>query len=507
MSLYTADGAEHIPAVAREVYDVSGAGDTVIATLGVLLGAGADLGVGRAHRQRGGRRRRRQARHRGRHARRAGVTRPTARRGRKPRPSTAAPSAAARARSGRASARTAARGTRWSRPSPRRRRRGSRRSPARRSAVRAARQRRRAEEPAVPDRARGIRPRAGRRARAGRRHPAGRRSRASASRRCCCRRWRRSAPAKKALYVTGEESVEQVALRAQRLGLINAPVSLLAEVQLEAIVATIGSEAPEVVVIDSIQTAYTEALTSAPGSVAQVRECAAQLTRLAKQRAHRRHLRRPRDQGRRDRRPARARAHRRHRALFRGRHAFELPARARDQEPLRRRQRARRVRDDRAGLARGRQSVGAVPVAARRERRRLGDRRHARGLAPAAGGDPGAGRPRAGRDAASGCPSASIRSGCRCCSRCCTGTAASRPAGYDVFVNAVGGVRINEPAADLAILLAVHSSLTGRPLPAKTLVFGEVGLAGEIRPVQRGQERIKEAAKLGFRQVLIPNSQ
>ena len=77
--------------------------------------------------------------------------------------------------------------------------------------------------------------------------------------------------------------------------------------------------------------------------------------------------------------------------------------------------------------------------------------------------------------------------------------------GYDVFVNAVGGVRINEPAADLAILLAVHSSLTGRPLPAKTLVFGEVGLAGEIRPVQRGQERIKEAAKLGFRQVLISN--
>jgi DNA repair protein RadA/Sms len=76
--------------------------------------------------------------------------------------------------------------------------------------------------------------------------------------------------------------------------------------------------------------------------------------------------------------------------------------------------------------------------------------------------------------------------------------------GYDVFVNAVSGVRIAEPAADVAILLAVHSSLTGRPLPAKTLVFGEVGLAGEIRPVQRGQERIREAAKLGFRQALIP---
>ena len=78
-------------------------------------------------------------------------------------------------------------------------------------------------------------------------------------------------------------------------------------------------------------------------------------------------------------------------------------------------------------------------------------------------------------------------------------------AGFDVFVNAVGGVRINEPAADLAILLAVNSSLTGRPLPAKTLVFGEVGLAGEVRPVQRGQERIREAAKLGFTQVLLPS--
>jgi DNA repair protein RadA/Sms len=90
--------------------------------------------------------------------------------------------------------------------------------------------------------------------------------------------------ARKALYVTGEESVEQVALRADRLGLLNAPVAMLAEVQLEAIVATITAETPEVVVIDSIQTAYTEALTSAPGSVAQVRECAAQLTRLAKER-------------------------------------------------------------------------------------------------------------------------------------------------------------------------------------------------------------------------------
>jgi DNA repair protein RadA/Sms len=76
--------------------------------------------------------------------------------------------------------------------------------------------------------------------------------------------------------------------------------------------------------------------------------------------------------------------------------------------------------------------------------------------------------------------------------------------GFDVFVNAVGGVRIDEPAADLAVLLAVYSSFKTIALPAKALVFGEVGLAGEIRPVQRGQERIREAAKLGFRTMLIP---
>jgi DNA repair protein RadA/Sms len=76
----------------------------------------------------------------------------------------------------------------------------------------------------------------------------------------------------------------------------------------------------------------------------------------------------------------------------------------------------------------------------------------------------------------------------------------------DVFVNAVGGVRIAEPAADLAVLMAVVSSLKDRPLPRKLVVFGEVGLAGEVRPVQRGQERLREAAKLGFTHALIPHA-
>src|SRR6202008_11041 len=76
----------------------------------------------------------------------------------------------------------------------------------------------------------------------------------------------------------------------------------------------------------------------------------------------------------------------------------------------------------------------------------------------------------------------------------------------DVFLNAVGGVRIAEPAADLAVSLAVVSSLTDRPIAAKVAVFGEVGLAGEVRPAPRGQERLKEAAKLGFERVVIPKA-
>ena len=76
----------------------------------------------------------------------------------------------------------------------------------------------------------------------------------------------------------------------------------------------------------------------------------------------------------------------------------------------------------------------------------------------------------------------------------------------DVFVNAVGGVRISEPAADLAVLLAITSSLRGKPLPKGFIAFGEVGLAGEVRPAPRGQERLKEAAKLGFTVAVVPKA-
>jgi len=310
--------------------------------------------------------------------------------------------------------------------------------------------------------------------------------------------------AKAALYVTGEESAEQIALRAQRLGLVNAPVSLLAEVQLEAIIATIGATSPEIVVIDSIQTAYTEALTSAPGSVAQVRECAAQLTRLAKQRgivvifvghvtkegaiAGPRVLEHIVDtvlyfEGD---------PHSSFRLVraIKNRYgaANELGVFAMTERGL------KGVANPSAMfLSQHAEAVPGTAIVATLEGTRPLLVEIQALVDPIQGGNPR--RLSVGLDPQRLALLLAVlhRHG------------GVETAGYDVFVNAVGGVRINEPAADLAILLAIHSSLTGRPLPAKTLVFGEVGLAGEIRPVQRGQDRIREAAKLGFRQFLIPS--
>jgi DNA repair protein RadA/Sms len=310
---------------------------------------------------------------------------------------------------------------------------------------------------------------------------------------------------RKALYVTGEVSAEQVALRATRLGLLNAPVSLLAEVQLEAIVATINTESPDVVVIDSIQTAYTEALTSAPGSVAQVRECAAQLTRLAKQRGVV--------------------------VIFVG-HVTKEGAIA-----------GPRVLEhivDTVLYFEGDTHSSFRLVRAIKNRFGAANELGVFGMTEK--GLKGVSNPSAmflsqHAEAVPGSAIVATMEGSRPLlveiqalvdsvqggnpRRLSVGLDPQRlalllavlhrhggveTAGYDVFVNAVGGVRIDEPAADLAILMAVDSSLKSRALPAKTMMFGEVGLAGEIRPVQRGQERIREAAKLGFRRVIIPSA-
>ena len=311
--------------------------------------------------------------------------------------------------------------------------------------------------------------------------------------------------AHRTLYVTGEESVEQVALRAQRLGLVNAPVELLAEVQLEAIVAAINATQPEVVVVDSVQTVYTEALQSAPGSVSQVRECAAQLTRLAKQRgivivfvghvtkegaiAGPRVLEHIVDtvlyfegDPHSSFRLVRAIKNRFGAANELG--VFGMTERGlkgvSNPSALFLSQHAEAV----AGSAIVATLEGSRPLLV--EIQALVD--------PVQGGAPR--RLAVGLDAQRLALLLAVlhRHG------------GVETSGYDVFVNAVGGVRIQEPAVDLSVLLAIDSSLKNRPLPAKSIVFGEVGLAGEIRPVQRGQERIREAAKLGFKTVLIPTA-
>ena len=296
--------------------------------------------------------------------------------------------------------------------------------------------------------------------------------------------------AHRTLYVTGEESVDQVALRAQRLGLVNAPVERLAEVQLEAIVAAIDAAAPELVVIDSIQTMYTDALTSAPGSVAQVRECAAQLTRLAKQRGVI--------------------------VIFVG-HVTKEGAIAGPRvlehivdtvlyfegDPHSSFRLVRAIKN-RFGAA------NELGVFAMTERGLKGVTNpsaiflshHAEPVPGSAivatleGSRPLLVEVQALVDPVQGATPRRLAVGLDAQRLALLLAVLHRhggveTAGFDVFVNAVGGVRIAEPAVDLAVLTAVHSSLRNKPLPPKLLMFGEVGLAGEIRPVQRGQETIR----------------
>ncbi|HEY4371913.1 MAG TPA: DNA repair protein RadA [Burkholderiales bacterium] len=310
---------------------------------------------------------------------------------------------------------------------------------------------------------------------------------------------------RKTLYVSGEESGEQIALRARRLGLEAPDMRLLPEISLEKIQATLAVEAPEVAVIDSIQTLYSDSLTAAPGSVSQVRECAAQLTRHAKQNgtiiilvghvtkegtiagprvlehivdtvlyfegdthSSYRLIRAIKNRfgavnelgvfGMTDRglkgvsNPS---------ALFLSQHEHEVP-----------------------GSCVMVTQEGTRPLLV--EIQALVDDSHA----------PNARRLSVGLEQARLAMLLAVlhrHVGVACYDQ-------------DVFINAVGGVKIGEPAADLAVLLAIMSSLKGKPLPKGLVVFGEVGLAGEIRPAPRGQERLREAAKLGFTQALIPKA-
>jgi DNA repair protein RadA/Sms len=307
------------------------------------------------------------------------------------------------------------------------------------------------------------------------------------------------------LYVSGEESARQVAMRAQRLALDAKAVHLLAEIRLEQIQGILLERKPDVVVIDSIQTVYSDVLQSAPGSVAQVRECAAQLTRLAKASgiavvlvghvtkegalAGPRVLEHMVDtvlyfEGD---------THSSFRLVRAVKNRFgavnELGVFAMGEKGL------REVSNPSALFLshHGGQVPGSCIMVTQEgtrpllvEIQALVDEAHA----------PNARRLGVGLEQNRLAMLLAVlhrHAGIACFDQ-------------DVFVNAVGGVKVTEPGADLAVLLAIVSSLRNKPLPQKTVVFGEVGLAGEVRPVQRGQERLREAAKLGFVQAIVPKA-
>lgn len=307
------------------------------------------------------------------------------------------------------------------------------------------------------------------------------------------------------LYVSGEESAAQITLRAKRLGVDARTLPVLPEIQLERILATLGSLKRAVVVIDSIQTMYSEALQSAPGSVAQVRECAAQLTRFAKGTGT----------------TVLLVGHVTKEGAIAGPRVLEhiVDAVLYFEGDTHSSFRMVRAIKNRFG------AVNELGVFAMTER-----------------GLRGVSNPSAlflsqhDTEVAGSCVLVTqegtrpllveiqalvAQSHSPSPRRLTVGLEQNRLAmllavlqrhaglacyDQDVFVNAVGGVRIAEPAADLAVVLAMVSSFRNNPLPRKLVVFGEVGLAGEVRPVQRGQERLKEAAKLGFTQALIPKA-
>jgi DNA repair protein RadA/Sms len=305
------------------------------------------------------------------------------------------------------------------------------------------------------------------------------------------------------LYVSGEESAQQTSLRARRLGLGEAKLLLLTETCVERILAIVETHHPRLMVVDSIQTLYTEQLQSAPGSVAQLRECTAQLVRYAK---------------------------RTDTTIFLIGHVTKEGALA-----------GPRVLEHMVdtvlyfeGEAGGRYRV------LRAVKNRFGAVNELGVFAMSDKGLTGVSNPSAiflsrHEEPVPGSVIMVTREGTRPMlvevqalvdeshvanpRRVAVGLDYNRlgmllavlhrhggVAMYDqdVFVNAVGGMRINETGADLAVLLAALSSFKNKPLPSDLVVFGEVGLAGEIRPVPNGQERLREAAKHGFKRAIVP---
>ena len=308
---------------------------------------------------------------------------------------------------------------------------------------------------------------------------------------------------KPCLYVTGEESLEQIALRAQRLGLNGDQLECVSETRVEAIAAMVEQVKPSLIVVDSVQVMQVESLSGAPGSVGQVRESAAQLTRLAKATGvivllvghvtKEGALAGPKvlehiidaslllegDSG------GRFRTLRAHKNRFGS--VGELGVFAMTETGLREVKNPSAIFLSRPDSVAPGSSVictweGTRPLLV--EVQALVD--------SSLGGSPK--RIAVGLDG----------------QRLAMLLAILHRHGHvqlgdqDVFVNAVGGVKVTETGADLGLLLACVSSFRGRPIPKHWVVFGEVGLSGEVRPVASGQERIREAAKHGFTKAIVP---
>lgn len=310
---------------------------------------------------------------------------------------------------------------------------------------------------------------------------------------------------KPCLYVTGEESLEQIALRAHRLGLNGDQLECVSETRVEAIAAMVEQVKPALVVVDSVQVMQVESLSGAPGSVGQVRESAAQLTRLAKATGvivllvghvtKEGALAGPKvlehiidaslllegDSG------GRFRTLRAHKNRFGS--VGELGVFAMTETGL------REVKNPSAIFLSRPESVapGSSVICTWEGTRPLLVEVQAL-VDSSLGGSPK--RIAVGLDG----------------QRLAMLLAILHRHGHvqlgdqDVFVNAVGGVKVTETGADLGLLLACVSSFRGKTIPKDWVIFGEVGLSGEVRPVASGQERIREAAKHGFKKAIVPSA-
>ncbi len=307
------------------------------------------------------------------------------------------------------------------------------------------------------------------------------------------------------MYVTGEESLQQIAMRAKRLEVDVSHLTVLAETCVEHLVQAVQNEPVGCVVVDSIQTMYSEEVASAPGSVTQLRESAAQLVRLAKTTGTTvllvGHVTKEGNIA-----GPRVLEHMVDAVLY-----FESESDSRF--------RILRAIKNRFGAA-NELGIFAMTETGMREVKNPSAIFLSRHPDPVAGSVVTVSR-EGSRPLLIEVQALADQSGAGAARRLALGidqnrismllATLNRHAGvsaydYDVFLNVVGGVRISETSADLAALAAVVSSLRDRPVPQSTVVFGEVGLAGEIRPVSYGEERLREAVKRGFDRAIVPRS-